>query len=289
MASSVKIDLFKYKQVFVHFAFSSLKDDPEGQINSLEEFILEPKALRFRKNPEFIPVFRPHITPRFKGKKVIHIEPKRVRNTDYGADVNLWEESKRSTYDISFHRENIGMVCFIKISIKQLKSSPHSDHYGRLGLVFRKKFLIKKGIRLVQYYQEESLYNDTTVLEWNHKFAYRPNLSPEDNKRKRELEIQILAFRKPSKLFNSFSESRSIVISQNKVEIKDAYDRYNIGYDFQKENEWRITQQNNEYIEFSERDLQIVIAPDINSKNELKGYFKRKWTIKPIILVHSGD
>ncbi|MCX5832591.1 MAG: hypothetical protein NT140_12025 [Deltaproteobacteria bacterium] len=172
------------------------------------------------------------------------------------------------------------------VSFEQLPMHPHKEQYGKLGLVFDNEYLSKNKIRKVYYYKEESLFYDPIVLQWNHYFAYKSNLSPIEILRKKELEEQILAYRKPHTLFNSFSESRKLAVNNNGVRIADVYERYPIGYEFCKENEWRISSQSNEdYLNFEEKDLKAVITSDEKSTKQLERYFATEWNVSPDILV----
>lgn len=275
--------------MLIHFAFARLKDNPDEQIDALINKILNKKRLKFSRNPEFIPVFKPHIHPRFKGQEVHHIALESFKDAKKGAKANLNDlKFIKHESDIHFLSNEVRMICFIKIAFKQAKNSPHSQEYGKLGLVFDEKFLKRNGIKPVQYYKEESLYNNSLVLEWNLKYAYRPNLSPKEIKNKEALGAKILAYRKPSILFKSFIESRMLAIkrtiSETKLKIIDAYERYPIGYNFQTEKEWRIVSNDSSYLEFSENELYMIIVPNLRSKLSLKEYFKSDWKIKPEIL-----
>jgi len=278
--------------MFIHFALASLKDDFKAQIDGLIQLILEKRRLLFRENSEFITVFQPHIhskfkNSRFRGKQVIHIPLEYFQQCGNALITSIDEDIHLDPkYDLHFLKENIKMICFINICLTQLKKSPHSKEYGRLGLVFEDNYLRKNGIKQVRYYTEESLFTDPLVVKWNEEFAYRPNLTPEELARKKELEIQILVYRKPATLFESFSESRMLAIEKSGLSIKDVYDRYSIGYNFQTENEWRIVSLcDEEFLWFEESDLRLVIVPDSISKKRLGKYFSTRWSSTPEIVV----
>jgi len=274
--------------MFIHFAFARLKGNLNEQLDSLINMILNKKKLKFRENPEFIPVFKPHIHPRFRNQEVRYISLESFKSTKNGVVANMdYLKFINPEYDIHFLSEKIRMICFIKIAFRQLENSYHSKVYGKLGLVFGDKFLKKNAIKPVQYYQEESLYDDSLIIEWNLKYAYKPSLSPNEIKNREDLKTKILAYRKPSTLFKSFVDSRMLAIertdSGTKHRIMDAYERYDFGYDFQAEREWRLVSYNEDYIEFAENDLYMLIVPNLQSKLNLQKYFKSKWKVIPKI------
>lgn len=100
------------------------------------------------------------------------------------------------------------------------------------------------------------------------------------------MESEILTYRKPAYQFESFSDSVSIVFSGKDVNIKPVYDCYPPGYNFQDEQEWRIAQiEDNKYINFSERDLTMVIVPNNKSKEKLTTYFEKEWDFRPNVQI----
>jgi len=156
-----------------------------------------------------------------------------------------------------------------------------------MGIVLKDDFLKRSSIKAVQYYDEDSLFSDPLVVEWNLKFAYKPNLNSIERREKCEIETKILAFRKPATLFKSFLESRQLAIknmgTKIDVEIVDAYERYPIGYNFREEMEWRIVSDTEEFLPFFESDLFIVIVPDEKCGSVLNQYFNKNWKIIPRI------
>lgn len=274
--------------MFIHFAFAGLKNDITAQTEDVINKILEPKRLKFSINPEFIPVFQPHLHPKFKGKKVGQIALESFRPTGDAVGASLADlKFVTPESDIHFLPYEMHMICFIKIPLKQLSRSIHSYEYGKAGIVLKDDFLKRIGIKAVQYYEEGSLFSDPLVVEWNLKFAYKSNLSSIERKEKRELETQVLAFRKPATLFRSFLESRLLaiknIVPQINIEIFDAYARYPIGYNFREEMEWRIVSYTEEFLPFSESDLFMVIVPDEKCGSVLNQYFKKNWKIIPLI------
>jgi len=281
--------------MFIHFAFSSLKDAPDKQLEAVISNILETKRLKYSVNPEFIPVFQPHLLPRFKGQEVAHIPLESFKPSKDGGVANMNNfRSINPANDLYFLPHEIHMLCFIKIPFKQLSKSPHPLEYGQFGLVLSDQFLKKNRIAAVQYYEESSLFADPLVVGWNLKFGYKPNLSPSEIKDKRGMERQILAFRKPATLFESFRDSRLLAVTklsegQTNLQIVDAYERYPIGYDFREEKEWRIFSQADNFLSFTENDLFMVIVPDERCKLNLERYFRNNWKDVPEIRVFPKD
>lgn len=277
--------------MLIHFAFSSLKDDPNRQLSAVVDNILEHRRLKYNNNPEFIPVFQPHLHPRFRGKEVVHIPLESFTSSAEGAIAN---SDKLTVFnpqsDLYYLPYEVRMLCFIKISLAQLSKSPHSLRYGRFGIVPSDKFLKKNGVLPVNYYDEKSLFSDPLVVTWNLKFGYKPSLSPGETMEKKEIEKKILAFRKPASLFKSSRESRQLAVSRaadgsTDLRIVDVYDRYPSGYDFRTEKEWRIASSTEDFLLFTEDELFMVVVPDEKSKADMEHYFNKKWRTSPRVEV----
>ena len=192
-----------------------------------------------------------------------------------------------SRYVYRYLKEEIRIICFTEITSEKLAKSGHDVRYGRLGLVFQDTFLLKHGLRPVYYYTEESLLTDMIVNRWNLDYAYRAKLSPEEEKVKRGLELEILTYRKPATLFRSFSESGSLVLMAQTAEYREAYDRYPDGYDFTTENEWRIVSENEEeYLYFDERDLRVIIIPGESYRDKVMDYLEQEWNNPPSVVAY---
>ncbi len=284
--------------MFIHFAFSSLKNAPDKQLEAVISNILKKKRLKYGVNPEFIPVFQPHCHPRFAGKKVVGIPFEKFKPSNSGSVADLNDlKPTMPQYNYYFLSDYIYMLCFINISFEFLSKSPHSLEYGKFGFVFSENFLNKNDIAAVQYYEETHLCTDPLVKEWNIKYAYKNNnsLTPVEIEEKKEIERQILAFRKPATLFKSFSESRLLEISkrsqeQTSFKIVDAYERYPIDYDFRKEKEWRIvSQEKKDFLSFTEEDLSTVIAPNDECVKPLKDFFDSNWNVRPGITIFDNS
>lgn len=160
----------------------------------------------------------------------------------------------------------------------------HSVEYGKFGIVLTDTFLRVKGIRPVQYYTEQSLWNDPLIKRWNHDLKRLPV------KEKAELEKEIVSYRKPATLFPSFRESAVTKISKSSAGIEVeylTYDRYHEGYDFRKENECRVVFDDGiDYLYFDEEDLYVVIAPDSTAKKAIQNFLEQAWKQKPRVDVY---
>ena len=268
--------------MFIHFAFSSEKGDTELQTCKLIELILDKRRLLFRKNPEFIPV----INAQFMDS---NIQPIHVNNFQKGEDfvqLDVTSETDNLPYLFQYLREDIKIICFICTSFDELKNSNHIEEYGKIGLIFDEIFLKDNSIKEVHYYTEESLISDSLIINWNRNYARRSNLSNCQMLEKRKLELEILTYRKPAKLFKSLFESKIIVIGGQNEGLMQTYGRYPLGYNFKNEKEWRIiSKSNNDYLCFKEEALKSIIVPDINSKTNIENYLNINWLHTPEIFV----
>ena len=276
------------KTVFIHFAFAGLKDDVTAQTKAVITKIFDRKRLKFSINPEFIPVFQPHLHSKFKGKRVGQIALESFKPTQNGVEASIDElRLIKPENDIHFLPYEVRMLCFIKTSLKKIGNSPHYKQYGRFGIVLTDTFLKRKGIKAVHYYEESSLFTDPLITNWNLKYAYKSDLNAAEISKKHDLETQILAFRKPANLFESFRESRLLALkkAEGQIDMKiiDAYDRYSIGYDFREEKEWRIVSHSEDFLSFSENEFFMVIVPDAGCKSALQNYFDENWKKIPQI------
>lgn len=269
--------------MLIHFAFRKIKDNIDQQIKYAIEKIFEKRKLLFRKNPEFIPCLNPKYHPKFTGVNIYPIPIQNVKKGPNYVEVEVTNKEKFSDNYFTYLREDIRMICFINISVNKIANSIHVEQYGRLGIVFREGFLHKQGIKEVHYFKENELLYDEKVLKWNLQYAYRPNLNSKELLKKRELEIEILAYRKPIKMFGSFKNIRRLNLY--KMDVEDVYNEYKIGYDFQKEREWRLVSFNNDYLNFLETDLSLVFVPNNNIREKLTKYFKINWSNLPEVKV----
>jgi len=265
--------------LLIHFAFGKYRDNPEIQLKKVLNDILKKKCLLFGKNPEFIPRLLPQYHPKFNGAKIYQIPIEIMNKGPNYIDINATKQSNLSKNHFNYIREDVKMICFIDISVNNIVNSIHIKQYGRFGIVFRNTFLYKKGIKKVHYFKESELFCDDKVLKWNFQYAYRSNLNSQELIDKRELEIEILAYRKPAKMFSSFINLRRLNLKA--MEVENVYDRYCIGYNFKKEREWRIVSSEDTYLDFSESDLSLIFVPNNKIQRKLIQYFKTNWSIIP--------
>jgi hypothetical protein len=271
--------------VFVHFAFGELgkQGKVKEQTDVIIECILKGKRLKMSRCTEFIPRF-----PKPGAKRIPMEMFKETENgmaaTFYPREDPDWFNKLPDDDSIYYSQRDVPMVCFIKIAFNQLKASNHCMEYGKFGIVLTEKFLRLKGIRQVKYYTEESLWSDPLINKWNFELE---SLSSE---KRRDLEKEILSYRKPATYFPTFKSSVVAKImgapSGRAVEFIK-YDRYDEGYDFTKEHEYRIVfDEGVDYLDFEESNLFMVITPDTNSRRAVQDFFSHNWREKPQVLIY---
>lgn len=270
--------------MFIHFTFGSLgKQGKTGeQTEKVIEFILREKRLLVSKCKEFIPAF-----PEQGAKRIPREMWKRTDDglaaTFYPKEDPHWFHKLPDDTTIHYLPTDVPMICFIKSSFNQLRTCTHSREYGKFGIVLTDKFLRVKGIRPVRYYTEGSLWNAPLIKKWNYSSK---GLSA---KEKADLEKEIVAYRKPATLFPSFKESviTKLIRTSEGVNVEYlTYDRYQEGYDFTKENEYRIVfDEGVDYLYFDESDLYMVITPDSEAKSRIETYLNQYWTRLPRVEV----
>lgn len=271
--------------MYIHFAFGHL--GKEGKLMEQTERvisdILAKRRLLISKNKEFIPTFND------PSAKVLPFEDA-VISTDgihWNVPANPDEEYIKNLPQappVSYLPHDVAMICFINIPFNKLKSSPHSQQYGKFGLAFDVEFLKKKDIKPVQYYTETSVRKDNAITKWN-KDKGR-GLSQEE---KRKLEQEILHFRKPATLFPSFKKSPIAILhkSTDKLEMTLwTYDRYAEEYNFRDEQEHRIVfNREEDFMYFEENNIFRIIVPDTQSKDTIERFLKSEWKVHPEVIV----
>jgi hypothetical protein len=212
-----------------------------------------------------------------------------VDKDENGQDVVQAEVLKKyhqlpDATEITYLSVAVSMICFIQIALNQLKSSSHSREYGKLGLVFEKEFLRTQDIQPVIYYTEISLWNDPLIVEWSN------DRNSKDSKKRNKLEKEITLYRKPATYFPAFAEQKMMKVTTNIkgtiLEHCHKYDRYEIGYDFRNEQEYRIAfEKGQDYMYFTEKDLYMIITPDLVSKSQIDSYLSKEWEHLPQVKV----
>ncbi len=266
--------------MFIHFAFGSLgkQGETEEQTEQVIEHILKEKRILVSKCKEFIPRFP------IKGAKRIPREMFEVKDdgiaaTFYPKEDPNWLGKLPDDTKIHYLPMDVPMICFIKISFNQLRASTHSREYGKFGIALAEKFLKVKGIQPVHYYTEDSLWNDSIIKRWNY------NQNKLTATEKKDLEKEILTYRKPASLFPSFKESVMTKLTRTSKGMKVeylTYDRYQEGYNFKNENEYRIAfNESVDYLYFDEGDLFMIITPNLKAKNKIEAHLREEWTQQP--------
>lgn len=269
--------------MFIHFAFGTL--GREGKIQEqtkvVIDCILKEKRLKANKCQEFIPTFPD------KNSKPIPLKPfKAVEGRTNLVVAEVDRERIVDTNSIRYLPEDVPMICFIKIAFSQLKNSMLHKEYGKLGIVLTNDFLRARGIQRVHYYTEESLYTDPLIFKWNHDWPNGKISAVEA----RQLQKEITAYRKPATLFPSFGKSGTHIIQFGSGKPQTSYftyNRYATGYDFTKENEYRIVfDEGIEYLHFKEDDLYMIIAPNLEAQKTIETFLNENWRAKPKVKVY---
>lgn len=264
--------------MYVHFAFGQLgrHGNIEEQTDSVIGLILGEKRLKASPCPEFVPAFPG------PGLRLVLGDPE-VKNGKVVSKLLGTSHEKTITY----LPVEVWMICFIGTAFNQLATSTHSRHYGKFGIVLKSDFLRKKGVRPVEYYTEESVWTNPLIKKWNYYTAN--NLHPDKHK---ELQDEIVSYRKPATLFPSFLKLTTIQISKNKEGLsaqRYTYNRYPERYDFTKENEYRLVFNNGDgVLPFNESDLYMIIAPDPRAKRRVEEYLRTSWSYQPHVEAFPG-
>lgn len=298
--------------MYLHFAFGAL--GKAGELNKqADEFIneiLSQKKLRFSLCEEFIPAFQPPYQKELEGWKIDHTLSLKLNEHKIGTnDHYRIQKDINSREKILFLPEKVNMLCFIDIALKQLKNSPHTREYGQLAVGFNNNFKRRIQARHVTYYTESSLFQDPAVCEYNkicQKEAFlkqQKRTTPELIKRKQELTQEIVAFRKPKKLFPSFENSKIFQASRDPsgeaTSETYTYDRYPTGYDFSQEKEVRsiaipeapyaIKHGDYYFVDFFPNEVVTVLVPSVAIREKIIEFFKSSnWDVIPNIEICPG-
>ncbi|KTD71529.1 hypothetical protein [Legionella tucsonensis] len=260
----------------IHFAFGSDKLNPNLQYSKLLNFILQYRRLKISKNEEFIPVptkpngilLNPnHFTLNWNGH-ISQVMPK-TYSKKFG--------------DYAFLPHPVRMICFIKCKLNSKEMHHHSIRYGKMGLIFKEEFLQQNGLKKVAYYTNNDIAKDPLLKEY---WALSRNTKPEDANRLKELAKEICLTRKPALQYEDFRSEASTVISVSDGQISlYQYDRYEDGYDFRRENEYRIPFTTpDEYMYFEEQDLLGITVPNHKIAKKLSEYLVG-WTKRPEVII----
>ena len=263
--------------MYIHFAFGRLgkKELLDEQSDNIIEKILKKKRLKITQCKEFIPIL-----PSGSSRQ---LDLTKAELTD-----NVLQISTEHTIEspgITYLPEDVRMICFINISFKKLKNSPHSKEYGKFGICFTKEFYKRNNVKKVNYYTEDSVLKDPMIKRFNEG---QGKLSPIELKL---LEKEITIYRKPAKLFENFLKSATLVASIKNNSNDSSlnfwvYDRYPPEYDFRNENEYRIAfDTDQEYLNFNEEDIFMLIVPNENIYNKINQFLNQNWSKIPEIRI----
>lgn len=272
--------------MFIHFAFSQL--GKQGKIIEQTEqvitTILTEMRLVARNCTEFLPTFPIPGEPIPLRRPAKIVKDNKGRPTVWFRTGDQGKDKQPNLAEIKFLPKDVPMICFINISLNNLNASPHSEEYGKFGLVLNNEFLKSNGLRPVSYYSEESLWHDPEVIAWN-------NAAWANERNQKAMQDKILAYRKPAKYFQAFAHLTTIMIARTTDEITAShykYDRYPVGYDFREEHEHRIVfQAENDHLQFKENDVYMIIVPNLEAKKQIFSSLKDKWMRMPLIEVFS--
>lgn len=263
--------------MYIHFAFSTIKNDFDAQLQEVTSKILDSKRLKISRNPEFIPIWN--------NRNGLLLNPEKFILQGSNIQIEVNQSNLLCPVEkLAYLPIDVPMICFIKLNnLSELVNHPHIDFYGKFGLIFSDAFLQSKKITPVIYYSEESILMDQLVFEFNDK-TNRNIITPKENNCYQK---KIASFRKPAILTKSFYDdaSRMVCVENGKLSTW-IYDRYPIGYDFRNEKENRIEfNEKDEFMGFEEDDLFAIICPNVYIKNQLINYFTSKWLKPPELYV----
>ncbi len=271
--------------MFIHFAFGTLgkQGKLEEQTETTIQYILKEKRLKVFKCTEFIPEFPEPGSIRIPLDKMRFVSNESNAQLVYDLDQKKNHELPDNE-SIYFLQRDVPMISFIKIAFNQLRTSNHWMEYGKFGIVLTDRFLKSRGIGPVKYYTEQSLWNDPLIRKWNYELK---SLSPDKRK---DCEKEILTYRKPSTCFPTFKNSvmaKITVASTGGTVELIKYNRYEEGYDFTKENEYRISfNEGVDYLDFEEKDLFMVITPNIEVQSRIQDFLSQNWKEKPQVTIY---
>jgi hypothetical protein len=260
----------------IHFAFGGHFRDGNTDLQTEEflEKILSPKTLRSFVCPEFLPRLS------VKGGKTA-VPASAVETGDGGVTFTEYVQSP----PVFLLPCDVPMVSFVDISFKKLKAWEPSNHYGQLGIAFTNEFKRRHSAKHVGYYQQANLARDPKVLALDE--AYRS-----DNvKLQKVLVEEILNLRKPARLWEEFiTLFTPLKLTKEECGVtidRITYSRYEVGYDFTTEHEVRIvTEQEGNLVEFEEKEVLALIAPNEKVRSELIAFTDANWSSKINVMVY---
>ena len=258
----------------LHFAFGNLAREQlfTEQIDAFCEKILASMSLRASICPEFLPILN--------NSRAQWAIPNSAQITPDGGVA--FKEGTNSP-PVALLPADVWMLCFANLPITKLRQWPHAEHYGKLAIVFSNRFRSQVNAKPVSYYQLHELQNDPKVIVYNEAIKQKQQVE--------ELAQELLAYRKPAKLWPKFRQLFGSISIQNNptgLAIEHiTYSRYQDGYEFFTEAESRVvTDEYNQYIPFNESDVLEIIAPSIDGKNHIQNWLIKNWTTQPPVTVY---
>ncbi len=260
----------------IHFVFGSnhRNDKLARQVENFIELILKPRQLKASICPEFLPI------PGRRGGKLLAPDPESV--TEDGA---VFFKEVGETAPVILLREDVWLLSFVCIPFKKLSHWAPSDHYGKLGIAFTDRFSRRTQIQHVGYYELHGLERDPLVVKHNQA------RSNKDESTTQRLHDQLLAYRKPARLWPEFQNLYAnflLTRTEDGVDVsKITYDRYPTGYDFRQERETRIVlTEESQYLNFEETDVLKIIVPDTEIEKTVEKFLVTNWQVQPEVIVY---
>lgn len=253
----------------VHFAFGAYAREGkiDRQVEMTCEHILGKRTLKGAKCPEFLPILT--------NKGAVMGAPKSFSALGNGGVSPMqWVPSP----PVMLMPDDAWMISFTDLPVKKLPNWPCIEYYGELAIIFSNEFRKRVGARRVEYYELSRLPYDKLVIKLND--------SIKDGKLDRNLSTKCLNFRKPRVLWSEFKELFGVVevkFGQGEASVAvHTYDRYPVGYQFEKEREVRVVMRPDDlFLPFEETDVVGIIAPNEDSAIHIRSFCKNNWSVVP--------
>lgn len=259
----------------IHFAFGShhREGNLKGQCESFIEHILIPKQLRASGCVEFKPILSN------QSNSMLGLPSSAKLLADNSLVFNTYVKLP----PVLLLPIDIMMISFVNINFNKLGDWGPSEHYGKLGLVFTDKFLSKNKIKKVSYYDFLKLPQDDFVISLDK--AIKTSNIKEQN---RLTEI-VVNYRKPAMLWPEFNDEFSVIKmnsgSDGVTKEHITYSRYEEGYKFIDEQEWRLVKSiDNLYLPFTEEDVFAIVVPNKDIENIVLNTLEKCWKKLPSII-----
>lgn len=259
----------------IHLAFGShhRAGEIDQQVRAFVEHILLPRKLRSFVCPEFMPIIN--------NPNALVANPNSARAIgDSGITFDEWVPAP----PIGLLPNDVWMVSFVNIPFNKLRDWKPSRHYGRLGLAFRDEFRRRNQVRRVNYYQYPDLAKDPLVIALNRA------ISANNAGERERLSKLVVELRKPARLWREINDLFAVLKLTSRptdgVAIeKLTYSRYEVGYDFEAEQESRlVTTEQHRDIAFAESEVLAIVVPDARVKAEIEYALIEHWEKMPTVV-----